>query len=203
MSGWIRKAEMNSEKKSEIRDRVLRARDLLPSEERRKKSLEIAARLSFLNEFRQAKTILVYYSFRSEVETEELIRLLLKEEKTVALPLVKQKALSFYEIRDLDRDLKPGRFGIKEPVEERARALTPERIDLVILPGVAFDTEGHRLGWGAGYYDRFLKSLHEKVPLIALAFELQVVERIPAEPHDIAIDRIVTEKRVIHCKARS
>jgi 5-formyltetrahydrofolate cyclo-ligase len=193
---------MNGEKKG-IRERVIRERDLLAPDERRKRSLEITARLSSLGELKRAKTVLLYHSFRSEVETEELIKVLLVQGKTVALPLVKQKSLSTYEVRDLEHDLRLGRFGIKEPVEGEAGAVPPDRIDLVIVPGVAFDEKGHRLGWGAGYYDRFLKRLPTKVPLIALAFELQVVDSIPAEPHDMAVDKIVTEKRVIQCRVRS
>lgn len=193
---------MEMEEKSEIREQALRARDRLTVEERRQKSLQIRNRLSHLAEFQQAKTVLLYHSFRSEVETKDLIELALKEGKTVALPLtLPGQGLLACRISDPAQDLKTGSFGIREPIREKTAVLSPEEIELVILPGVAFDLKGNRLGWGAGYYDRFLGSLPNKIPLVALAFEVQVVKNIPAGSRDVLVDKIVTEERVIDCKS--
>lgn len=196
---------MKDSNKSAIRERILRTRDNLSEAEREEKSAKIAARVLELSQFRAARSLLFYASFRSEVETEDLIRRSLKMGKTVALPLAnsERRELEIRKIADVFVDLGIGAYGIKEPLPEKTETLPLEQIDLAIVPGVAFDKEGHRLGWGAGYYDRFLRSLPVGVPLIALAFDLQVVDSIPAQPHDVAVDKIVTEKRVIECRARA
>jgi 5-formyltetrahydrofolate cyclo-ligase len=102
-------------------------------------------------------------------------------------------------IMNLDGDLRMGNYNILEPREECLRPVSPERLDVVLMPGVAFDLTGGRLGYGGGYYDRFLESCSPRCLLIALAFELQIVEHVPCADHDIHIHKIVTEKRVIDC----
>jgi 5-formyltetrahydrofolate cyclo-ligase len=105
-------------------------------------------------------------------------------------------------LKDPERELTLGPWGILEPKGEFYRPFPLEEIDVVIVPGVAFDERGNRLGFGRGFYDKFLRRLSERVSFVALAFELQVVRRLPSQSHDVAVDYIITEKRIIKCKPR-
>ena len=134
-----------------------------------------------------------FASFRSEVDTIPMIRRALASGKKVVLPRVKGKELEFFEIKDADKDLSPGAWGIPEPVESREIDLA--EIDLIITPGAAFDERGNRLGYGAGFYDKILPFYNGMT--VALAFELQIVSKVPAEAHDVPVKKIVTEKRII------
>ncbi len=165
--------------------------------ERKAKSREIEKKLFSLREFQQARKVLFYASFRSEVETHDMICRALAEGKQVVLPKVKGKDLALFEIRDFDQDVKPGRWDIPEPIN--GRPVTPEKIGFIVVPGAAFDERGNRLGYGAGFYDKLLKKY--KGTTAALAFELQVVVSVPADPHDVPVKKIVTEKRVIEAKS--
>jgi 5-formyltetrahydrofolate cyclo-ligase len=97
------------------------------------------------------------------------------------------------EIKSLD-ELSPGTFGILEPAGEKG--ISPEEIDLVVVPGVAFDKRGNRMGYGAGYYDSFLPKLRPEVKKVAVAFEIQVTDSLPAEEHDVKMDLIITENTI-------
>jgi 5-formyltetrahydrofolate cyclo-ligase len=92
-------------------------------------------------------------------------------------------------------------YGIPEPIIERTEDFKAENIDLVIVPGIAFDEEGSRIGYGGGFYDRFIQLLGHGVPLLSIAFELQVIPKIPSENHDLPVDKIITEKRVIDARS--
>jgi 5-formyltetrahydrofolate cyclo-ligase len=98
---------------------------------------------------------------------------------------------------DYDKDLKPGAYNIPEPQDSSLRPYDPETIDLLIVPGVAFDLSGNRLGYGGGYYDRFFELLKPKTPLVSLVFDMQICEKVPVEEWDRPVDVIVTEKRII------
>ncbi len=134
-----------------------------------------------------------FAAFRSEVETGPMIRHALASGKRVILPKVKGKELGLFEVKNFDRDVSPGAWGIPEPRESSPARL--DKIDLIIVPGAAFDEQGNRLGYGAGYYDKLLPSF--KGTTVALAFEEQIVSKVPADPHDVPVRKIVTEKRVI------
>jgi 5-formyltetrahydrofolate cyclo-ligase len=192
------KAALNRDKKS-IRKEILGRRDSLSREEKAEKDAAIRERFLSLPEFRDAKAILFFASFRSEVDTFHLIGRALKEGKRALLPKVEGDRLEIHEIFGLD-ELERGFMGIPEPTAG-ARKADINAADLVIMPGAAFDLSGGRLGYGKGYYDRMLAGLKKPVPLVALAYELQVVEgTLPSEPHDIRVNRIVSEKRVISCR---
>jgi len=179
--------------KEKIRKQVLDARFNLTPEQRRAKSMEIEAKLFVLPEYRAASVVLFYASFRSEVETHRIIRRALSEGKRVALPRVKGKQLELFEIANFDRDVSPGAWGIPEP--EGGMPAKLKDIGLVVVPGAAFDEQGNRIGYGAGFYDKLLPLYTGKT--VALAFELQIVPEAPADSHDIPMQKIVTEKRVI------
>ena len=148
----------------------------------------------------------MYVSFRSEVDTRNYLDNILGMGKRLILPVVdaQHKLLKLYEVKDVS-ELAPGYMGIPEPDIRENRRVTIKDIDLVVIPGTGFDIKGNRLGYGGGYYDRLLSyeskqfALIEHIPTIALAFEEQIGEEIPAEPHDIKVDMIITDTRVIDC----
>ena len=179
--------------KDRIRKAVLDARHRLPPAERRSKSAAIENRLFSLPEFRAAEMVLFFASFRSEVETEHMIGRALAEGKRVALPKVKGKELELFEISNFDRDVAPGAWGIPEP--EHGRPVKIGDIGLIVVPGAAFDESGNRIGYGAGFYDKLLPLYRGRTA--ALAFEIQIVRAVPADAHDIPVQKIVTEKRSI------
>lgn len=126
-----------------------------------------------------------------------MIRRALASGKRVVLPKVKGKELELFEIRNLDSDVSPGAWGIPEP---RGSALVRlDELDVIIVPGAAFDARGNRLGYGAGFYDKLLSAF--KKLTIAVAFEEQIVPKVPADPHDVPVQKIVTEKRIIEAKS--
>ena len=187
-------------KKTEIRRSGFARRNAVPKEERSEKSAAIMERLFDFANFLEARIVLFYMSYGSEVDTEPMIRKALELEKTVALPLVdtrKKKILPF-RIENLDRDVRPGYRGIREPIPQRCKQIPVEYINLAIIPGVAFDERGGRIGHGVGVYDRFIPKLDITTRKVALAFECQIVGQIPMEPHDRYTDIIITEKRIIY-----
>jgi 5-formyltetrahydrofolate cyclo-ligase len=188
------------DEKETIRKEALRQRDALSSELRIVKSELIRAKLFSLPEFIQAGTIMFFASFRSEVFTLPLLKEALTAGKRVVVPRVENRAkvLELYEIRDIS-ELSPGYKGIPEPSvsEKRRRALS--EVDLVVMPGAAFDIRGNRLGYGGGYYDRLLSGMKRSIPLVALAFHEQISDNVPSEPHDIRVHKIVTDAAVISC----
>jgi 5-formyltetrahydrofolate cyclo-ligase len=184
--------------KKEIRNKILKIRDQIPLNIRAKKDLHIRGTLFSLPEFNVAKIVLFYASFRSEVETLSLIRESLAMGKRVLLPKVDAKnfLLVLYEIKSMD-ELYPGYMGIPEPDLPDERCAVIDDAELAIIPGAAFDVSGNRLGYGAGYYDNLLSGGSRRIPIIALAYDEQLVDLIPAEKHDVTVDIIVTDMRVI------
>jgi len=189
----------NSDKKT-IRREVLLKRDGIPENIKKEKDSAIRKQIIRLPEFIKAKAILFYASFRSEADTMELIKIALSIGKHVVLPKVdkKNKKLLLYEITDI-HELAKGYMGILEPSVPENRLKRLEDIELVIIPGAAFDASGNRLGYGAGYYDKLLSMMKNKIQVVAPAYEDQIVEKLPSEPHDVKVDKIVTEKRLIGC----
>lgn len=182
-----------------LRKEVLARRDGLTTEQRRLKSLAVLEKIYQVEEFRKAATIFIYVNFRSEVETIPIINRCLAEKKQVVVPLTdpKNSKLIPYIISDPDRELKPGYCGIPEPNPLYAETFDPGKIDIIILPGSVFDAKGGRLGYGGGYYDRFLESDAPNAFRIGLAFELQVVSTVPLLPHDQKLQALITEKKII------
>ena len=182
--------------KKRIREEILSRRDREPEDLRRKKSQKIKEKLFSLKEFKKAHTILFYHSKGSEVETKEMMEETLWKGKRVLLPRVREREIYLGEIKDLEKDVEKGSFGILEP-KETYRKTIPRGIDLVILPGIAFDLKGRRIGYGEGYYDHFLKKIPKRIPLIGLAYDFQVVSHLPGERYDRRVGKIITETRII------
>src|SRR4030067_2126569 len=188
--------------KKEIRHQVLSRRDSLSTDERINLSRKICNNLLSLDEFKSAKTVHFFLTTRSEVITEEAVRRSLLLGKDVVVPVMdkKHKRIMLSKLSDYDNELMIMHHGIHEPKPEFMRHVDLNEVDLMVLPGVAFDKSGHRLGYGAGYYDRLPEGEHTRPVLTALAFELQIVDQIPVAGHDVHVDIIVTEDRVIRCK---
>ena len=188
--------------KKEIRHQVLSRRDRLSTEERIHLSRNICNRLLSLEEFKRAKIVHFFMTTKSEVITEDAVRSSLLLGKDVVVPVIdkKHRRIVLSKLSDFDNELMIMDHGIHEPKPECISHVNLNEVDLMVLPGVAFDKSGHRLGYGAGYYDRLLEAEHARPLLAALAFELQIVDMIPVGGHDVKVDMIVTEDRVIRCK---
>ena len=160
-------------------------------------SLGVRDQVLTLQEYRQAEVIYAYVDCKHEVETSDIIRAAWADGKRVAVPKVLGQDMKFFYITSLENDLEEGYYGIREPYEKHAADESgDEEKALMLMPGVAFDEERHRIGYGGGFYDRFLEA-HPKLSRVALAFECQVKESVPYEAFDICPEKIVTEKRVI------
>jgi 5-formyltetrahydrofolate cyclo-ligase len=197
----------NGEEKALLRKLVLEKRRALSDHERGAKSIAVQERLLGLEEFNQGGVIHLFLSFKGEVMTDGIVRKCLTLGKRVVVPVVTggTEGLFFSELKKYPDEVEQGALGIPEPKKEYIRRVEIGIIDLFVLPGVAFDTEGNRLGYGRGYYDRILGRTAPvqaigHVPLVALAFELQLVDCIPASVHDVRVHKIVTEDRVIECR---
>ncbi len=188
--------------KEKIREAFIAERKTLSESEVRKKSLKIIKRLVRLPEFRKAKTMMCYVSFGNEVRTHELISELLAQGKRIAVPKTGcgKKTMYAAEIKKFGSGMQKGHFGILEP--KKGRRIKKEKLDLVIVPGVAFDRKGGRIGFGKGHFDRFLAGLKNGAPFVALAFDFQVRESpLPLDEKDVRVDKVVTEKCVLDANA--
>ena len=148
--------------------------------------------------FKEAHIIHIFISKADEPETSQIIELAWKSGKQIGVPCVLPDTPElFHSQLNSFEDLRPGDLGVLEPSPEQRTALTSESFDLVIVPGVAFDRQGGRLGYGKGYYDRFLdQSLAFR---LALAFDFQLLETVPTEMHDVSMDGILTENGFYFC----
>ncbi len=157
----------------------------------------IKVNLFSMPEFMDSRTVMFYASKENEVDTHAMIMDAINIGKRVVVPYVLKegKEIIPLEIKSYE-DLRPGSFGVMEPRREYCREVSPEEIDVVIVPGIAFDKKGDRLGYGMGFYDRFL-SKAAKAQHIGLAYEFQILDHMDSEGHDVRVGSIVTEKRVL------
>jgi 5-formyltetrahydrofolate cyclo-ligase len=189
--------------KRQLRQAILARRADLPPVEHQAASRAIVAGLTAWEPFRQARTVMAYCSFGSEPNLWPLLRLIQAFGKTLVLPRLAgpDGHLESYAVGDLEGDLQPGWRNLREPDPARCRAVGPEVPDLVVVPGVAFDASGGRLGYGKGCYDRFLAERARRgaaSATVAAAFECQLVPAVPCETHDLRVAAIVTEQRTLH-----
>jgi 5-formyltetrahydrofolate cyclo-ligase len=182
--------------KSQLRKRVLAARNALAPAVHSADSSRIAAAIAALPTFAQSRTVLLTLPFGSEWNVRPLALLALEQRKRVAIPRVEASThmLMLHAIGDLERDVVSGFRAIPEPEASLPR-LAPALIDWVLVPGAAFDQACRRLGYGGGYYDRLLPLLNPEVPRVAGAFDCQIVADVPVAAHDEPVDRIVTPTR--------
>jgi len=180
---------MNADDKKALRRQINEKKRALSSQQLEQASERLTAALVKTECWQAAQSIYIYLSYNNEVRTDALVRLALEQGKTVAVPLVEGAGeMSFRVIKSLD-EVKEGYMGIREP--DASAPLARDTHALVILPGLAFDRSGGRMGYGGGYYDRFLEKEPEH-PTAALCFDFQMVEKVPAEEHDIPAGLVIS-----------
>lgn len=183
--------------KEDIRRVMLKRRREMSQEEIDEKSKRIAEVLLSLDFIQNSQTFMVYVNMPGEVRTERIIEDLLKAGKTVAVPVCIPKTVELLasEIKGLD-ELMPGHYGILEPRKELIRPVDPKILEVIIVPGIAFDIRGNRIGHGKGYYDRFLRKVPPFAKKVGLAFEFQVMPNVPVCHFDVPMDMIITENGI-------
>ncbi|RUM38737.1 MAG: 5-formyltetrahydrofolate cyclo-ligase [Desulfobulbus sp.] len=187
-----------------LRKNILQTRDRIPAAHRKQMSTTIHNLLLPHLSICKAGHIFIYVHFRSEVQTMDLIKQLLQKGCTVSVPLTlaKQSTLLPISIDNPEEQLIPGYYGIPEPTPAAVAASTGRcaDIDTVIVPGSVFDARGGRLGYGGGFYDRFLSRDAPQAKRVALAYEAQMIASVPVEPHDQCMDHVITEKQIYNCQ---
>jgi len=184
-----------------LRKEMLIKRDNLSKDKKLFLDNRIKERLEEMKFFKEAEKIFIYVGFGSEINTIDFINDFLKEGKKIFIPRtnIEEKIMEAGEIKSLD-NLEKDKYGILEPAKD-IKAVKKVDLDLIILPGVVFDELGGRIGYGGGYYDKYLQDLEESIPKAALCYEFQIIDKVPTEEHDIRADYIITEKRAIYCKS--
>lgn len=188
--------------KKETRKIMIKMRESLSAQEVINNSKAVFHTLNNLKTYQDAGCVMLYISFRNEIMTRDIINDLLSNGKRVFIPVTVHdtKAIIVSELLDYGEDLQVGNFGVLEPKPEALRPTDPSLLDLVLVPGVAFDERGYRIGFGAGYYDRFLPTLREGAITIALAHEIQMVDKVENDQYDVSVDYVLTDKRLIKAK---
>jgi 5-formyltetrahydrofolate cyclo-ligase len=168
-------------------------------------SAQICEKFAAQREFAAAGTVMVYIDVRTEVRTRHHLPKLLTGDKRIVVPYCVNDVLELFLLEDMD-ELSIGMYKILEPKPELrelpAKRVDVKELDLIMVPGVAFDRRGARMGHGFGYYDKLLEHAREDAPLVALAFECQLFPEIPTQPHDIFMDKIITEETIYPGKGR-
>ncbi|KAF0091757.1 MAG: 5-formyltetrahydrofolate cyclo-ligase [Fusobacteria bacterium] len=187
------------EQKKEVRKSIQLIKRNLTDEYLSSASKKITNDLIKTKAFIKANTIMCYLSFGTEVNTAPIINECYKQGKTILIPIIMSNAdgtsyMEASELIDPNIDLAPGTMGILEPKESSIRIKDPKTIDLIVIPGLAFDKNGNRLGYGAGYYDYYLKRVRDDCYQLAISFSCQLVSSIPTEEHDRSIPHILTER---------
>ncbi len=187
--------------KEQIRKIALKLRQDLPCEQISVRSRAVLNRLAGLEEYKKSNLVMLYADFRNEVRTGEMIRMCIEDGKRTVLPYIVRTGAGGREMYASQvaslTELWPGTYGIYEPKEAVRIPVSPSSLDMVIVPGVAFDEKRNRLGYGAGFYDCFLARTRRGCCKVALAFEVQIFSNIPKGAHDIRMDMVVTEDRII------
>lgn len=191
-------------RKKAIREQAHASRNAQPDKDELSK--EICKKLIALPEYERARTVMYYVDVRSEVRTRHYLPEVLGREKGIIVPYCVDGELELFRLESMD-ELALGMYRILEPrVELRdlpGKKVDVRELDLIVVPGVAFDRAGGRMGHGFGYYDKLLTHARADTPLVALAFECQLFDEIPAEAHDVFMDRVITEKDTYRGKGRA
>lgn len=189
--------------KSILRKNMKKQRINLSRTEWQEKSKEIFKKLIVSDLLEKSSNIFVYNSIKNEVCTDELIDFLLIQGKEVALPVChdSQIELTFVQVSSRE-DLLLGKYGILEPIKLNRKVFNSLECDCIIVPGVAFDFYGNRLGYGKGYYDAFLSKLSSKAIKIGLCYDFQLLENVPTDSEDIPVDFVVTETHLLETRSR-
>jgi 5-formyltetrahydrofolate cyclo-ligase len=186
---------MSKEKKKTLRNKILKVRDSLNIKEKETMDNRILNQLINSELYINAKSIFIYLSFGTEIDTNKIINKALEDKKEVYIPKIYKSDKSMRAIRlSSFKDLKGNSMGILEPIDD-SNFIEKENVDLIIVPGVVFDFKGNRIGYGGGYYDRYLESIKDLGNKVVLAYDLQIVDFIEPELHDITFDYIITNTK--------
>ena len=195
MDGAVK--DLRAEKKA-LRSKIIAARRKLTDNYRQRASNRMMTVFCALPDFKEPRKVLCYASMADEVQIRPLMEKWLSLGVTVALPHITGKGqMEAVSFTDFD-SLVEGEYGILTPDPEKGKIIPPEELDLIIVPGIAFDTRGERLGKGGGFYDAYLARA-TKAKRIALAFSCQLVAKIPMEAHDVLVHKIITEQGIYNC----
>lgn len=190
--------------KQQIREQGHSARN--SQEEKDSLSQQIVGKFMELPEYATATTVMFYVDVRSEVRTRFALPAAIESEKRIVVPYCVDGELELFLLEDM-AELDIGMYKILEPCSElreiAEKAISPEDLDLVMVPGVAFDSQGGRTGHGNGYYDKLLQHAREDAPLIALAFDCQIFPDIPVKKHDVFMDKVITQSEIYVGRGRS
>jgi 5-formyltetrahydrofolate cyclo-ligase len=186
--------------KIQIREDIAKSISVLPESKIAEKTRAIEAKLFDFANFLEAKIALLYVSGDYEVATDHIIKRSYAYGKIVVLPAFDpvKFEMNLMKVDNFEKELVPGPRGVLEPDASRCKIVPLERIDIAVLPGLAFDEKGARLGSGKGYYDRLIPRLAITTRKVALTFEEQIVPQVPMEAHDKHVDIIITDKRIIY-----
>ncbi|MBU1171966.1 MAG: 5-formyltetrahydrofolate cyclo-ligase [Proteobacteria bacterium] len=188
------------EKKRELVNEIVEKIESFPEEDRKKMQAAVEERLFDFANFIESKIALLYLRRHCEVDTENIIKESLKKGKKIVLPLIDREnnKTTLYKIENLKEDLRKGADDTLEPNPDHCKAVPPEQIDIAIVPGLAFDEKGGRIGIVDNFYDKFIARLPMTTRKVAIAFEAQVISQVPADSRSKYIDIIVTNKRTIY-----
>lgn len=192
---------MNTDNKKILRKTMLDKRSQLSNNEIINKSNAISKHLYNTIYYKNSNFIMTYINFRKEVITKGIIQNSIKKGKDIGVPITvpNNRKLIVSKLKDFDKELELGHYNILTPKKEYIREVDPSTIDLVLVPGAAFDKRGYRIGYGGGYYDRFFTTLDKDTIKIGLAFQLQIIDKVPNDQYDLPVDYIITENGLIKC----
>lgn len=189
--------------KEEIRREMLSLRHSQGSKENMDKSRAIKRKLWALVDFVQAEVVSFYISTKGEVQTEEMVCEALAMDKRVVVPFIDNgKNLLLTELKEPGVELTPGPYAILQPDEKYLRPVSLSQVELIIVPGLAFDHKGHRVGFGKGFYDGLLAGKGSGTICVGLAFQFQILEEVPSGKHDVPMDVVISEKVLMRPNAR-
>jgi 5-formyltetrahydrofolate cyclo-ligase len=186
--------------KEQIRKDVAKVLNGFTEKQRVEKTRAIERKLFEFANFLEARIILLYVEGENEVRTKHILKRSFDFNKIVVLPAFdpERRKATILKVDHPDKDLQPGPRGVAEPNPARCKPVPIQKVDIAIIPGLAFDEKGARIGSGKGYYDRFIPELPATTRKVALAFEEQIIPQVPTESHDRHVDIIITDKRIIY-----
>ncbi len=192
--------DRSGESKKDLRERMLSLRRQQAPEKIQRKSAEVTGRIVSLAEFKDAHRVLIYLAMPEEVQTHDLAEHALGQGKEVLIPVVTgDRDLQIAVLPDRNEAWETGPFGIRQPVLEHAQLVSADALDAVLAPGVGFDRQGRRIGFGKGYFDRLFFKTRPDCHRIGLAFDYQIVDEVPVDSTDAPLDLIVTNLETIRC----
>ncbi|WP_373498188.1 5-formyltetrahydrofolate cyclo-ligase [Desulfococcus sp.] len=188
------------EKKISIRTEMIKSVDALSEDDFKEKTRRVAERLFDFANFMEAKIPLLYMNLPHEIPTRPILEWCFEQHKIVVLPAFgrEKRTMTLLKVDDIQKDLKIGPRGVLEPDPNRCKRVPIDQVDIAVIPGVAFDEKGGRIGSGLGYYDRLIPKLSVTTRKVALILESHIIPQVPMESHDKYIDIIITDQRIIY-----